>query len=381
MSRAATRAGEAVRDRHARFLGAEERSRPGRLRQDRRRGRRGAIVAGGRDFFASRSRWSCSRCAATRRSTSAPSTRCARSLRALSAGAGLVCSHRLGPQLGTAIAPDTLDPSCSTCSCCQAGHGRRAGCARAPRHDQRRTEPAPERAERFLAACPYDAGFGSLIRPADESGNDEYERGLAFYATSRHGAATPRALARCRPPTESFQSALTLWPSFGRLMSTARAAARSRTSPPAASHISRPRCAPSAGRLRPRRALPRPQPAFRAADPGAPARRPVAGLRHHRDAREARRVLRCVPGDGERRPPADDVGGPVRLREMERRRQLALLRRARSPRRSRRALIRRPPDWPQPARARGGSWSAAGGEAPRRAGGCGFHRGRPMGRP
>ena len=38
--------------------------------------------------------------------------------------------------------------------------------------------------------------------------------------------------------------------------------------------------------LRPRRALPRPQPAFRAADPGTHRGGPVAGQRHHRDAGE-----------------------------------------------------------------------------------------------
>jgi FkbM family methyltransferase len=181
------------------------------------------IVAGGRDFFASRSPLVMLEV----RRDATFDFRALDALRALG-----YAPYRLMPglgllaPLGTSIAPESLDPFLLNLFCCKPETAAALAARGLLAHDQAADEPAPERAERFLAGMPYDAGFGSLIRPAMNPGNDEYERGLAFYATSRHGAATPSArLAALRAAYESFQSALTLWPSFVRLLSTARAAA------------------------------------------------------------------------------------------------------------------------------------------------------------
>jgi hypothetical protein len=83
--------------------------------------------------------------------------------------------------------------------------------------------PPPEAAERFFATLPFDAGFAPLIRPALNPGRDDYERGLALYAAARDEAAPADArLAALQAAHDSLELAATLWPSFVRLLSVAR---------------------------------------------------------------------------------------------------------------------------------------------------------------
>jgi len=93
-------------------------------------------------------------------------------------------------------------------------------------HDQPAASPSPGLGERFLAGLPYDAGFAALIRPGTPPGHDDYARGLAQYAASRDEAAPASArLAALLDAAAAFDAALVRSPSFPRFLSAARAAA------------------------------------------------------------------------------------------------------------------------------------------------------------
>ncbi len=128
--------------------------------------------------------------------------------------------------LGTPVDPGSLDAFVLNLFCCKPETAAVLAARGLLAHEEPAAPASPERAERFLAGLPYDAGFASLIHPALNPGHDEHERGLALYAAARDEAAPPSArLAALLAAADAFETALTLWPSFPRLLSGARAAA------------------------------------------------------------------------------------------------------------------------------------------------------------
>ncbi len=85
---------------------------------------------------------------------------------------------------------------------------------------------APASAEPFLAALPYHRGFATMLQSSAHPGADIYALGLARYAQSRDATLEPGLrIAALAAASTAFDAALTAHASFVRRLSAARAAA------------------------------------------------------------------------------------------------------------------------------------------------------------